>query len=135
MKEDDNKEILSQLENKPPQEEKPKLNLEEELKRIEHRGKTDYAWAFLKMNIIHKYQEVINKSFPIELLNHPLEEDSNKEIEDNIDKDIVDYIVNLNKMPFTLQRMAELLLYPNQYYKTADKYNSAFKKLVNIDPE
>lgn len=133
MKEDDKE--LSHTDNKIPQENQSKLNLEEELKRIEQRGKTDYAWGLLKMFIIHKYQEVVNKFFPIETLNDPLEDESNKEADDNIDKDIIEYIINLNKMPFTLQRISELLLYPNQYYKTADKYNSAFKKLVNIDPE
>ena len=39
----------------------------------------------------------------------------------------------MSKMPFTLQRMAELILEPKKYYETPFKFNYAFKKLVNIE--
>ena len=53
--------------------------------------------------------------------------------DENIEKDIVGFINNINLMPFTIQRIAELLLEPNKYYSTLLKYNKAFYKLVNID--
>ena len=51
----------------------------------------------------------------------------------NIEKDIVEFINKINIMPFTIQRIAELLLEPTKYYSTIFKYNRAFYKLVNID--
>lgn len=51
----------------------------------------------------------------------------------NIEKDIVEFINKINIMPFTIQRIAELLLDPTKYYSTLLKYNRAFYKLVNID--
>ena len=52
---------------------------------------------------------------------------------ENIEKDIIEFINNINLMPFTIQRIAELLLEPYKYYSTLLKYNKAFYKLVNID--
>ena len=51
----------------------------------------------------------------------------------NIEKDIVEFINKINIMPFTIQRIAELLLDPTKHYSTLFKYNRAFYKLVNID--
>ena len=61
-------------------------------------------------------------------------ENNNKnEADENIEKDIVEFINKINLMPFTIQRIAELLLEPKKYYSTLLKYNRAFFKLVNID--
>ena len=53
--------------------------------------------------------------------------------EENITNDIIDYINRIRIMPFTIQRIAELLLEPEKYYTSLVKYNRAFNKLVNID--
>jgi len=53
--------------------------------------------------------------------------------EENITNDIIDYINKIRIMPFTIQRIAELLLEPEKYYSSLLKYNRAFNKLVNID--
>lgn len=55
------------------------------------------------------------------------------EKDENIEKDIVEFINKIKLMPFTIQRIAELLLEPKKYYSTLLKYNKAFYKLVNID--
>ena len=67
--------------------------------------------------------------------NHlPEEVNNNKnDLDENIEKDIVEFINKINLMPFTIQRIAELLLDPQKYYSTLLKYNRAFFKLVNID--
>ena len=52
---------------------------------------------------------------------------------ENITSDIIDYINKIKIMPFTIQRIAELLLEPEKYYTSLVKYNRAFNKLVNID--
>lgn len=52
---------------------------------------------------------------------------------DNTDCDIIEYINKLHLMPFTIQRIAELLLEPTKYYTNSRTYNKAFTKLVNID--
>ena len=60
--------------------------------------------------------------------------DNNKNnYEEDIGKDILEFINKINLMPFTIQRIAELLLEPKKYYSTLLKYNRAFYKLVNID--
>lgn len=55
------------------------------------------------------------------------------DLDENIEKDIVEFINKINLMPFTIQRIAELLLDPKKYYSSLLKYNRAFFKLVNID--
>jgi hypothetical protein len=52
---------------------------------------------------------------------------------ESITKEIIENINNIKIMPFTLQRIAELLLEPEKYYSSLLKYNRAFNKLVNID--
>ena len=52
---------------------------------------------------------------------------------ENITNDIIDYINKIKIMPFTIQRIAELLLEPEKDYTSLAKYNRAFNKLVNID--
>ena len=52
---------------------------------------------------------------------------------ENITSDIIDYINKIKIMPFTIQRIAELLLEPEKNYSSLLKYNRAFNKLVNID--
>lgn len=51
----------------------------------------------------------------------------------NIDSNIISFIDRMNIMPFTIQRIAELLLSPKRYYSSSKTYNKAFFKLVNID--
>ena len=52
---------------------------------------------------------------------------------ENITNEIIENINNIKIMPFTIQRIAELLLEPEKYYSNLIKYNRAFNKLVNID--
>ena len=54
-------------------------------------------------------------------------------IDEDIEKDILEFINKINSIPFTIQRIAELLLDPKKYYSSLAKYNRAFYKLVNID--
>ena len=64
--------------------------------------------------------------------NYIIKEKNQNEYE-NITDDIIEYINKIRIMPFTIQRIAELLLEPEKYYKSLLKYNRAFNKLVNID--
>ena len=49
------------------------------------------------------------------------------------EKDIIEFINKINIMPFTIQRISELLIEPKKYYSSLGKYNRAFYKLVNAD--
>lgn len=60
-------------------------------------------------------------------------EEKNVSENENITNEIIENINNIKIMPFTIQRIAELLLEPKKYYSTLIKYNRAFNKLVNID--
>ena len=60
-------------------------------------------------------------------------ENNKSNCEEDIGKDILEFINKINLMPFTIQRIAELLLEPKKYYSSLLKYNRAFYKLVNID--
>ena len=120
---------------KKEENDKDDISFENELEYIKENGKSKYEWFVLKKYFVEFYIKVV-ESFPQEKKEIENQE-TNKQGTDkkitNIDEDIIEYINGLNKIPFTLQRMAELLLDPKRHYKNSDKYNSAFKKLVNID--
>lgn len=122
---------------KKEENDKNDISFEKELEYIKENGKSKFEWSILKKYFIEFYIKVV-ESFPEEKKEKEKEnQEMNKQETDknitNIDEDIIEYINGLNKMPFTLQRMAELLLDPTRHYKKTNKYNSAFKKLVNID--
>ena len=100
-----------------------------ELNYIKNSSKTNYSWEELKNYFIESYKSIIN-----EFVNNNNEINKNEEekTNSNIDEEIIYYLTNMSKMPFTLQRMAELILEPKKYYETPFKFNNAFKKLVNI---
>ena len=119
------------------------INFDEELNNIKNKAISIYEWNDLKQYFIEKYKSIIEEYNKIE---NEIEEkkktnETKNEFPDinninkiqNIDEDIIYYLTNMKKMPFTLQRMSELLLEYNIYYKSAFKFNFAFKKLVNID--
>ena len=121
------------------------INFDEELNNIKNKAISIYEWNDLKQYFIEKYKSVIQEYNKIE---NEIDNQNKKKIDEtknespdinnlntiqNIDEDIIYYLTNMKKMPFTLQRMAELLLEYNIYYKSAFKFNFAFKKLVNID--
>ena len=121
------------------------INFDEELNNIKNKAISIYEWNDLKQYFIEKYKSVIQEYNKIE---NEIENPNKKKTDEiknefpdinniskiqNIDEDIIYYLSNMKKMPFTLQRMAELLLEYNIYYKSAFKFNFAFKKLVNID--
>jgi hypothetical protein len=62
-----------------------------------------------------------------------IKEEKNVSEDENITQEIIENINNIKIMPFTIQRIAELLLEPEKYYSSLEKYNRAFNKLVNID--
>ena len=121
------------------------INFDEELNNIKNKAISIYEWNDLKQYFIEKYKSVIQEynkiENEIENPNKKKTDEIKKEFPDinklnkipNIDEDIIYYLSNMKKMPFTLQRMSELLLEYNIYYKSAFKFNFAFKKLVNID--
>jgi hypothetical protein len=121
------------------------INFDEELNNIKNKAISIYEWNDLKQYFIEKYKSVIQEYNKIENENDnqnkkKIDETKNESLDinnlntiQNIDEDIIYYLTNMKKMPFTLQRMAELLLEYNIYYKSAFKFNFAFKKLVNID--
>lgn len=120
---------------KKEESDKNDISFENELEYIKKNGKSKYEWSILKKYFIEFYIKVV-ESFPQENKEKENQEMNKQETDKkitNVDEDIIEYLNGLNKMPFTLQRMAELLLDPTRHYKKSNKYNSAFKKLVNID--
>jgi hypothetical protein len=100
-----------------------------ELNYIKNSSKTNYSWDELKNYFIEYYKTIVNNFTNNENENIKNEEEKTT----NIDEEIIYYLTNMSKMPFTLQRMAELILEPKKYYETPFKFNYAFKKLVNIE--
>ena len=91
-------------------------------------------------NILEDKNLNLNEDFNLIEENHLADEvirmnkENNKNNSDeDIEKDILEFINKINLMPFTIQRIAELLLDPKKYYSSLIKYNRAFYKLVNID--
>ena len=120
---------------KKEENDKDDISFENELEYMKENGKSKLEWGVLKKYFVEFYIKVV-ESFPQEKKEIENQETNKKGTDKkitNIDEDIIEYINGLNKIPFTLQRMAELLLDPKRHYKNSNKYNSAFKKLVNID--
>jgi len=75
---------------------------------------------------------IMNMNIQEQNINY-IKSDKNDIEYENITNDIIEYINKIRIMPFTIQRIAELLLEPEKYYTSLLKYNRAFNKLVNID--
>ena len=88
-------------------------------------------------NFHEEYNDnMMNMNMNINLQNQNsnlIKEEKNVSEDENITQEIIENINNIKIMPFTIQRIAELLLEPEKYYSTLEKYNRAFNKLVNID--
>ena len=132
----DNKDDIKNKDNNDKLEECNNINnkhlidekIEIEFENIKNTGKSQYPWNELQKMFIESYKIVINT------FNSDLNDSLNNKT-NYIDNDIIEYLNSLTKIPFTLQRMAELIVEPQLYYTCPDKYNNAFKKLVNIEFE
>ena len=101
------------------------LNISNEIENDKHMQ--------MNMNIAEDLNFHMDNNYNIEQnFSFSKSEKSPKE-QENITKEIIEYINKIKIMPFTIQRIAELLLEPEKYYSTLPKYNRAFNKLVNID--
>ena len=101
------------------------LNISNEIENDKHMQ--------MNMNIAEDLNFHMDNNYNIEQnFSFSKSEKSPKE-QENITKEIIEYINKIKIMPFTIQRIAELLLEPEKYYSTLQKYNRAFNKLVNID--
>ena len=83
------------------------------------------------LNLIGDFHLNDENHLPEEVIK--MNNNNKNDLDENIEKDIVEFINKINLMPFTIQRIAELLLDPKKYYSSLLKYNRAFFKLVNID--
>ena len=88
-------------------------------------------------NFHEEYNDnMMNMNMNINLQNQNsnlIKEEKNVSEDENITQEIIENINNIKIMPFTIQRIAELLLEPEKYYSTLEKYNRAFNKLVGVD--
>jgi hypothetical protein len=76
-------------------------------------GILDYEWVLFKEYIKIKLREIEN--------------------DEKILEDIFRDIDRIEKVPFTIQRICEMLHEPLKYYKNTKKFLFSFHKLVNLD--
>jgi hypothetical protein len=76
-------------------------------------GMLDYDWVLFKEYIKKKLREIDN------------------------DDEMIGYIFRdldrIEKVPFTIQRICEMIHEPPKYYKNTKKFLFSFHKLVNLD--
>ena len=131
------------MSNNPESPQTNEFNLEDELKHIRATAQPSITWDELKPLLITFYKKVVcqfqkERTLEVHLLKHNENKDneSGKEVtpQNQIDETILEYLEDLEKVPFTIQRISELLLDPMKHYKTALKFNNALRKCVIIDP-
>ena len=76
-------------------------------------GNLDYNWSKFKEFIKSRLREI----------------DDDEAILDAIFRDMD----RIDKVPFTIQRICEMLTEPLKYYKSTKKFLFSFHKLVNLD--
>jgi hypothetical protein len=76
-------------------------------------GVLDYDWNTFKEYIKNRLKEIYND-------------------EDNL-QTIYREINKIDKIPFTIQRICELISDPEKYYKNKKKFIFSFQKLINLD--
>jgi hypothetical protein len=108
---------------------KDKKKLGELLKVLEDiakTGLTSYSWPSIRSLLLVQLQNVIDDYMAAGGKGNDLD----GETFDQRLKRVQDYLGKFPRAPFTLQRMAELLVEPKRYYSNPSKFFLAFSKLV-----
>ncbi|CAD5124934.1 DgyrCDS13179 [Dimorphilus gyrociliatus] len=113
--------------------------LEEYLKYIARSGCTIFSWKKLKCLFVRKLTDVIvdfhNESPTDHMRSYPNVENVNFE---EMKSRILDAIEQFNGIPFTIQRLCELITCPKKHYKASDKFLRGLEKnlmvVTTIDP-
>merc|ERR1711935_1239372 len=109
-----------------------KENLRELLTEIARTGEaTAYSWVLLKNYFVIAIKDAliyVNTKYPD--CSNKLGEQFNDVLQDLIDL----FLLFDDVPPFTTQRIAEVLLEPEKYYKSSRKYCYALERLLNISP-
>lgn len=109
-----------------------KENLRELLTEIARTGEAaSYNWPFLKNYFVIAIKDAlifVNTKYPD--CSNKLGEQFNDVLQDLIDL----FLLFEDTPPFTIQRIAEVLLEPEKYYKSSRKYCYALERLLNISP-
>uniref|UniRef100_A0A915CZT2 Serine/threonine-protein phosphatase 4 regulatory subunit 2 n=1 Tax=Ditylenchus dipsaci TaxID=166011 RepID=A0A915CZT2_9BILA len=99
-------------------------------------GRTGLSWDVIKPAFIWKLQTVINDMLFNEA--EDLEDDIAKENVINSEsikssrQFILDKAKSFDGIPFTIQRLCELITTPTRHYKTTEKYLHALEKNINV---
>jgi serine/threonine-protein phosphatase 4 regulatory subunit 2 len=102
-----------------------KTAFEDELVQCSNTGEFKSDWKEFKGFIKQKLNDIIND----------YDADMFTTLEDNTKyKLLMQDLEKLNRAPFTIQRICELLLDPKRHYKfNCEKFLFSFHKLVNLD--
>ncbi|CAD5229284.1 unnamed protein product [Bursaphelenchus okinawaensis] len=111
--------------------------LEEYFVYVAHRGQTAYDWSLCRGPFLWKLKTVIEDMLAKDSEkendeNEPLKPMSNKEYYDKLKNDILRHFEAFEAAPFTIQRLAELLIEPTRHYNLVGKFLRAVEKTVNI---
>jgi len=96
------------------------------LHEIARTGETSYNWPSVRSLLSTQLQNVIDSYSKIS----PKIVDVDGESFETRYTRVQKYLSDFSRPPFTLQRMAELLVMPRRYYTTGAKFFLAFSKLV-----
>jgi len=96
------------------------------LHELARTGETSYNWPSVRSLLSTQLQNVIDSYSKISPKIVDLDGESFETRYTRVQK----YLSDFSRPPFTLQRMAELLVMPRRYYTTGAKFFLAFSKLV-----
>ncbi|CAD5234519.1 unnamed protein product [Bursaphelenchus xylophilus] len=111
--------------------------LEEYFTFVAHRGQTLYDWSICRNAFVWKLktviEDMINREFEKENdENEPVKPMNNSEYYNRVRDEIMAKAEGFEAAPFTIQRLAELLIEPTRHYNAIGKFLRAVEKTVNV---
>ena len=113
-------------------------DIEDYFKMVAKTGKTHVPWKKLKSVLISKVSRVMDNFCSLQEKSEPSsDEEKGKELK-TVKERILQRLNDFDGIPFTIQRIAELVIEPNKNYKLFEKYLRAVEKnvmvITTIDP-
>ncbi|GAA57287.1 serine/threonine-protein phosphatase 4 regulatory subunit 2-A [Clonorchis sinensis] len=103
--------------------------LEDYIRQIARNGQTMIPWIYIKPLLLHKFNKVVDG-----LLSDSGASDSMavSPVTAELRQRVYDTLKRLDGIPFTIQRICELLENPFRHYSRPDKYLRGFEKVMQI---
>ncbi|XP_065178912.1 serine/threonine-protein phosphatase 4 regulatory subunit 2-like [Sycon ciliatum] len=103
--------------------------IEDLLESVAKTGELDHPWNLVRPAIHFKLHKVLGDFF--ESTNYPDRTEAEREHAE-MKATIFDRLLSFDRAPFTLQRLCELVVWPQKHYTRCDKYMRGVIKVVKV---